>query len=53
MKSDRLQVYQKSPNPMRNNGKTSVIDCGGYRSTFDVILSPTVRYLASHDQHRV
>jgi hypothetical protein len=23
---------------MRNNSKTSVIDCGGYRSSFDVIF---------------
>jgi hypothetical protein len=28
---------------MRNNDKTSAIDCGGYKLTFDVILSPMVR----------
>jgi hypothetical protein len=33
---------------MRNNDKTSAIDYGGYRSTFDVILSPMVSSLASH-----
>jgi hypothetical protein len=38
---------------MRYNGKTSVIDCGGYRSNFDVILSPRVRVLVSHDRHGV
>jgi hypothetical protein len=38
---------------MRNNNKTSVIDCGGYRSTFDMILSPMVGSLASHDRHGV
>jgi hypothetical protein len=27
---------------MRNNGKTSAIDGRGYRSTFDMILSPRV-----------
>jgi hypothetical protein len=36
---------------MRNNGKTSVIDYGGYRSSFNVILLPMVRSLASHDRH--
>jgi hypothetical protein len=36
---------------MRNNGKTSVIDYGGYKSSFDVILFPIVRSLASHDRH--
>jgi hypothetical protein len=36
---------------MRNNGKTSSIDCGGNRSSFDVILSPMVRSLASHNWH--
>jgi hypothetical protein len=34
---------------MRNNDKTSVIDCGGYRSSFDLILLPLVWFLASHD----
>jgi hypothetical protein len=34
---------------MRNNDKTSAIDCGGYRSSFDVIPFPMVRSLASHD----
>jgi hypothetical protein len=29
---------------MRNNGKTSAIDGGGYRSTFDMILSSRVRF---------
>jgi hypothetical protein len=38
---------------MRNNAKTSAIDCGGYRLSFDVILSPMVRSLASHDWHVV
>jgi hypothetical protein len=38
---------------MRNNGRTSVIDYGGYRSSFDSILFPLVRFLASHDRHRV
>jgi hypothetical protein len=38
---------------MRNNGKTSAIDGRGYRSTFDMILSPRVRSLASHDWHGV
>jgi hypothetical protein len=36
---------------MRNNGKTSVIDCEGYSSTFNMILSPMMRSLASHDRH--
>jgi hypothetical protein len=40
---------EKMVAPMRNNDKTSVRDCGGYRSTFDMILSPMVRSLASHD----
>jgi hypothetical protein len=31
---------------MRNNGKTSMIYYGGYESSFDVILFPTVRSLA-------
>jgi hypothetical protein len=39
--------------PTRNNGKTSVIECGGYRSTFDMILFPFIRSLASHDRHGV
>jgi hypothetical protein len=34
---------------MRNNGKTSAIDCRGYRSSFDLILFPLVRFLAPHD----
>jgi hypothetical protein len=38
---------------MRTNGKTSVIDCVGYRSSFDVILFPMVRSLTSHDRHVV
>jgi hypothetical protein len=38
---------------MKNNGKTSAIDCGGYRLTFYMILSPMVRSLASHDRHEV
>jgi hypothetical protein len=38
---------------MRNNGKTSVIDCGGYGSTFDMILFPRVWFLASHNRHGV
>jgi hypothetical protein len=38
---------------MRNIGKTSAIDYGSYRSIFDVILSPMVRSLASHDRHGV
>jgi hypothetical protein len=38
---------------MRNNGKTSAIDYGGYRSSFNVILFSMVRYLASHDRHVV
>jgi hypothetical protein len=38
---------------MRNNGKTSAIDCGGYKSSFDVILFSVVRSLASHDRHVV
>jgi hypothetical protein len=38
---------------MRNNGKTLAIAYRGYRSTFDMILSPMARYLASHDQHMV
>jgi hypothetical protein len=38
---------------MRNNDKTSAIDYGGYRSSFDVILFPMVRFLASHDRHVV
>jgi hypothetical protein len=33
--------------------KTSVIDCRGYRSSFDVILFPMVWSLASHDRHVV
>jgi hypothetical protein len=37
----------------RNNSKTSVIDNGGYRLTFDIILSPRVGFLASHDWHEV
>jgi hypothetical protein len=37
----------------RNNDKTSAIDCGGYRSTFNMILSPRVGFLASHDRHGV
>jgi hypothetical protein len=28
-------------------------DCGGYKSTFDMILSPRVRFLAFHNWHRV
>jgi hypothetical protein len=51
--SGYLQVRQKSRSPMRNNDKTSAIDCGGYRLSFDVILFPMVRYLASHDRHVV
>jgi hypothetical protein len=39
--------------PMKNNGKTSAIDYGGYRLTFDMILSPIVRSLASYDRHVV
>jgi hypothetical protein len=39
--------------PMKNSGKTSAIDCGGYRLTFYMILSPMVRSLASHDRHEV
>jgi hypothetical protein len=38
---------------VRNNDKTLAIDCGGYRSSFDVILFPMVRSLASHDRHVV
>jgi hypothetical protein len=38
---------------MRNNSKSSAIDCGVYGSTFDVILSPRVGFLASHDRHEV
>jgi hypothetical protein len=38
---------------MKNNGNALMIDCGGYTSTFDVILSPMVRSLASHDRHGV
>jgi hypothetical protein len=38
---------------MRNNSKTLAIDCGGYRSSFDVILFPMVRPLVSHDMHVV
>jgi hypothetical protein len=38
---------------MRNNGNTFVTDCGGYRSAFDVILSPMVKSLASHNRHGV
>jgi hypothetical protein len=34
---------------MRNNNKTSAIDCGGYELTFNVILSPKAGFLASHD----
>jgi hypothetical protein len=49
--SDRLQVCRKSHNPMRNNGKTSVIDSEGYISSFDVILFPMVWSWASHDRH--
>jgi hypothetical protein len=30
-----------------------VIDCGGYRSSFDMILFPMVRFSASHARHRV
>jgi hypothetical protein len=35
---------------MRNNGKTSMIDYGGYRSNFDLFLFPLVNFLASHDR---
>jgi hypothetical protein len=38
---------------MRNNDNTSVIDGGGYRSTFDMIFSPRVWFLASHDPHMI
>jgi hypothetical protein len=38
---------------MKNNDKTSAIDCGGYISSFDVILFPMVRSLASHNWHVV
>jgi hypothetical protein len=38
--------------PTRNNGRTSAIDCGGYGPTFDVILSPRVGFLVSHDRTR-
>jgi hypothetical protein len=38
---------------MRNNDKTLVIDCGSYRSSFDVIIFLMVRSLTSHDQHVV
>jgi hypothetical protein len=38
---------------MRNNDKTSAIDCRGYILSFDVILSPMVRSLASHNRHGV
>jgi hypothetical protein len=44
---------RKVTTPMRNNDKTSAIDCRDYRSTFDMILSPRVGFLASHDRHRV
>jgi hypothetical protein len=44
---------EKVAAPMRNNDKTSAIDCSGYRSTFDVILSSMVKSLASHDRHEV
>jgi hypothetical protein len=37
---------------MRNNDKTLTIDCGCYKSTFDMILSPKVGLLA-YDQHGV
>jgi hypothetical protein len=36
---------------MRNSGKASVIDCGGYGSTFDMILFPRVGLWDSHDRH--
>jgi hypothetical protein len=39
--------------PTRNNDKTSVIDCGGYRSSFNVFLSPMVSSFASHDGYGV
>jgi hypothetical protein len=38
---------------MRNNDKTSAIDYEGYRSTFDMILSPMVRSMVSHNRHGV
>jgi hypothetical protein len=38
---------------MRNNGRTLAIDCGGYGSSFDMILFPMVRFLASHNLHEV
>jgi hypothetical protein len=38
---------------MRNNDRTLAIDCGGYILTFDMILSPRVGFLASHDRHVV
>jgi hypothetical protein len=44
-----LVVHRKSHSSMRNNGKTSVIDCGGYISSFNVIVFPMVTSLASHD----
>jgi hypothetical protein len=38
---------------MRNNSKTLTIDYGDYRSSFNVILFPMVRSLASHDRYVV
>jgi hypothetical protein len=38
---------------MSNNGRTSVIDYGGYGLTVNMIISPRVGFLASHDRHEV
>jgi hypothetical protein len=37
----------------RNNDTTSVIDYRGYKSTFNMTLSPRIRFVASHDWHGV
>jgi hypothetical protein len=37
----------------RNNDTTSVIEYRGYKSTFNIILSSRVRFVASHDSHSV
>jgi hypothetical protein len=43
--SNCLQVHRKVEAPMRYNGKTSAIDCRGYRWSLDVILSVMARVL--------
>jgi hypothetical protein len=48
-----FKFVEKVAAQMRNNGKTSVIDDEGYKSTLNLILSLRAKFLASHDQYGV